>query len=364
MAFTAITGKSATSLIKPTDYESSWSHATEEVIQERIDELGLPFKVQYTTHVREEIKDYLTAGYKQTQYILGRSSLYFPIFEHYLNLYELPKELKYLPIVESALRPDVQSGVGAVGLWQFMDFTGEQYRLRINDYVDERRDPIRSTEAAVRMLAELYEQYQDWSLVLAAYNAGPGRVNKAIRYAGTKDFWTLMEYLPQETQRYVPAFIAAAYVVNFHDLHDLQPRYPAHHLQDTRVLRVQDYMTFRDIAYVTGISLPDIQYLNPSFLQGVIPKSSIGHYLVLPAEAVPAFRKFQEERSTVQVKVPAGSFRTTYVVTNGDTLGELAEMFHCTQEDLIRWNNLSGPDITVNQELLLYLSREFLLTKV
>ena len=290
------------------------SSLAEGAIKERLQLLNIPFTVEFNSEVKHYIKSYATSGYKGTQYILGRSTLYFPIFEHYLKIYRLPLELKYLPMVESRLRPQATSGVGAAGLWQFMPITADQYKLKINKYLDQRRDPYKSTEAAVKMLADLHEEFDDWSLVLAAYNCGPGRVRKAIRYAnGCRDFWEIRKYLPQETQKYVPAFIAAAYIENYYSLHDLVPRKPDMQMQNTRTLLVHQYMSFKDIAYKCGISEEIIYALNPGFVKGIIPTSYTGHYLVLPTEAVDAFKEYEAKlakKSSASLALASTNFNT------------------------------------------------------
>ena len=183
VAFTTLSANSASG--------AKWSAHTEMAIEKRLSDLQLPFEARYTPDVQRYIERYVTNGYKDAQAMLGRANLYFPIFEHYLVKENLPLDLRYLPMVESNLNPAAQSGVGASGLWQFMPATATQYGLTINEYVDERNDPYRSTAAAVDMLERLYLQFGDWSLALAAYNCGPGRVKRAIRQAGSNDFWTL-----------------------------------------------------------------------------------------------------------------------------------------------------------------------------
>ncbi len=367
LAFCAMTAKIPSPLYgsPPAEPVVRNSVLSKELFRQRLAEIDIPFNVQYTERVHDDIVEYLTRGYRQTQYLLGRSTLYFPIFEHYLTVHNLPMELKYLPMVESALRPGVQSQVGAAGLWQFMDFTAQYYGLNITEYVDERKDPILSTQAAVKMLADLYEEYQDWSLVLAAYNAGPARVNKAIRQVpGASDFWAVQELLPEETQRYVPAFIAAAYVANFYDVHNIQPAFPDFELQDTRVISIRNYLTFRQIEEVTGVSRETLRKLNPGYQKQIIPQNASGYFLVLPSHAMPKFREFWNKKLNPEAAKPENIFQTTYVVTSGDSLRKLAEVFHCTPEAIIRWNQLSGPELVINQELVIYLSREFMITKV
>lgn len=345
----------------------AWSSQEEGAIPPRLQALEIPFEVNYSTEIKDLIKSYVTSGYKGTQHILGRATLYFPIFEHYLKINRLPLTLKYLPIVESRLKPSATSDVGAAGLWQFMPSTATEYNLKINRHLDERRNPHRATEAATKMLAELYDQFGDWALVLAAYNCGPTRVRKAIRLANCNNFWELKSYLPRETQKYVPAFIAAAYVDRYYSTHNLVPVYPDLELQDTRTFVVHKYMTFRDLAYTCDLDIETLAYLNPGYRNGIIPTSYAGNILVLPSHATEAFRIFQAElsdKSLASLKaVPYGFFLGTHVVNPGDRIESLARSYHCSIKDIVEWNGLRAPDLFVGQELTLYLSKNFFLPK-
>lgn len=343
--------------------ETSWSSHTEGDIKQRLNNIQLPFEAKYNAQVHFQIKRYVTSGYKDAQLMLGRSVQFFPIFEHYLNLKQLPMELKYLPMVESTLRPYVKSSAGAAGLWQFIPSTARIYKLNINDYIDERHDPYKSTEAAVKMLHNLYEQFGDWQLVLAAYNCGPGRVAKAIRLAGgCPEFSVIKDYLPRETQDYIPRYVAAAYLANFYRYHGLKPVFP-NYLQtpETRTFKVHEYITFRDITFVSGISSSVIEYLNPGYSKGFIPKSSSGHFLILPLKAAPAFQKLLAEKSgnmaLYDQVAPPGTFKTKYIVSAGDRIENIAQRYQCRADDIIKWNNLKTPDIFVNQELALILPK-------
>ena len=210
----------------------------ESAVMERLADLNLPVEVRYTPTVRSRIRQYLVEGSRDSEIILGRTAMYFPVFEHYLRLYRLPEALKYLPIVESTLRARATSHAGASGLWQFVPATARSMGLKVNGTVDERLDTYRATEAAVKMLAALHKEFGDWGIALTAYNCGPGNVRQAIRLAGRRDYWAIQRYLPRETQRYVPAFIAAAYLVNYYQHHGLHPDFPVYDLQETRVFRV------------------------------------------------------------------------------------------------------------------------------
>lgn len=336
-----------------------WTAQTEEIIKERLQALSLPFEAQYDVNVRNFIKRYTTYGYKDAQAILGRTVMYFPIFEHYLKLEKLPLELRYLPLVESSMRPWAKSSAGAAGLWQFMRPTARELNLQINQWVDERRDPYRSTEAAVKMLKTLHKQYGNWPLALAAYNCGPGTVNKAVRQAGCKDYWTVKNYLPKETQKYVPAFIAATYLGQHYSDHGLQPKFPKFDLQETRTVKVYKYMRLKDIAYVCDVDVATLSLLNPGYVQGILPQRKSGNFLILPKRVLSSFHEYQNQNNlgkmlTAKGGVPTGHVESTYVVEPGYNIFSLASLLGCSVEDIMTWNNLQTKEVFVNQELILY----------
>ncbi len=344
----------------------TWTTTTEQAIEKRLEQLRLPFPVQSSNRIIRYIRDYTAVGISETEAMLGRSALFLPIFEHYLSLYQLPQELKYLPTVESGLKTDTQSPAGARGLWQLMEVTARQYKLRVNSTTDERLDPYKSTEAAMRILSDLYDQYQDWTLTIAAYNCGPGRVNKAIRLAGCKDYWEVSRYLPLETQRYVPAFVAAAYIHKHYTDHSLTPRSSIAASEGVRVFRISTTMTFSQVAKACNITIQTIRQLNPAFPGGVIPQSATGYYLTIPATASPVFRQWLSSLPAYDHTVYANreAYHTTYVTAPGDGIDVVARRFQCSVDDIMRWNNLKAREIVVNQELNIYLSKEFLLRKV
>lgn len=343
----------------------TWNTHSEGSVKMRLAHLELPVEVQYNDLVLDRVKMYVTGGRRATENILGRTVLYFPVYEYYLRKYNLPESLKYLPMIESGLRPGARSQVGAVGMWQLMYSTGRHYGLTVNEYIDERRDPYRSTEAAVRLLADLYDMFGDWALVLAAYNGGPGRVQRAIEVAGCNDYEEVLPYLPLETRRYVPYFVAAAYIANHHLDHDLIPRLPEYLMAPTRTIEVHQHAAISELAEATGLSYSTISRLNPALLQGAIPRSQKGYYLVLPAGATTAARQYFARRAKRDPKtvVPANYFRYSHVVGEWETIEELARTFHCTVEDIMKWNNLTEPEVVVNQELDLYLSRKYIFNR-
>lgn len=363
MAFHSVHSHGAPPLDKTA---GTWNASTVKEVQQRLEELRLPFPLQSHDRVIRYVRDYAAVGINETEAMLGRSALFIPVFEHFLSAYQLPQELKYLPIVESGLKTDSKSPAGARGLWQLMEVTARQYKLRVNSATDERLDPYRSTEAAMRILSDLYDQYQDWPLTIAAYNCGPGRVNKAIRMAGCKDYAEVSKHLPFETQRYVPAFIAAAYIYKHHEDHGLSARVKDAYAAGVRVFNISSAMTFSQVAKAANTTIQVIRELNPAFPGGVIPQSDKGYYLTIPAPASPVFREWLSRQAGYNHTIYANkeAYHTTYVTAPGDGIDAVARRFQCSVEDIMRWNNLNAREIVVNQELNIYLSKDFLLRRV
>ena len=256
---------------------------------ERLQRIPSVMEMPYNDVVRKFIDRYAVRLRASVSYMLGAANFYMPIFEEALEMYNLPLELKYLPVIESALSPTATSRVGAAGLWQFMLATGKQYGLEVNSLVDERRDPIKSTYAAARYLRDLYKIYDDWNLVIAAYNYGPQNINKAIhRAGGVKDYWAIYKYLPRETQGYVPAFIAANYIMTYYCEHNICPmrtQIPAK--SDTIV--VNRDVHFKQIAAVTGIRIEELRSLNPQYRRDIVNGSTQPSVIRLPQSYVNAF---------------------------------------------------------------------------
>jgi membrane-bound lytic murein transglycosylase D len=339
--------------------EAYYDETTTEIgIQDRLSRIDIPFRFTYTDDITKQVRQYVTTGKRDTERILGRTELFFPIFEHYLEAYDLPMELKYLPMIESGLRLDIRSHAGAVGLWQMMGITARHYKLTVDQYMDERHDPYRATEAAVRMLSDMYKMFGDWSLVLAAYNSGPGRVQQAIRTAGSKNFDVVKNYLPKETQLYIPKFVAAAYIANYYSNHDLIPRLPQYDLRNTRTLKVYQRASFSELAKASGLDYGTIAGLNPVYLKGFVPGHAKGNFIVLPENAVEKVRDYLAKKGTsIKAPIPAGKFKMTYTVEKGESIDTLAKRFKCTIEEIMVWNNLKKADIVINQQLVLYLSK-------
>ncbi len=255
-------------------------------LKARLKASDCPVKPILTKNVKRYIGYYVRGGRANTEAILGRSAIYFPIFDYYIKKHNLPPGLKALSIIESALKPKAKSHAGAAGLWQFMPFTGKAYGLKINNYVDERYDPHKATEAALKYLAHLHKAYGQWELALAAYNCGPKKVEDAMKKVGSRDFWKIRKHLPKETRQYVPRYIAAFYVMNNYYFHDIRPAYPDYNLQITGVTKIFKRRSFALLSEETGISESLIATLNPAFKKQIIPPSKEGYNVILPTLGV------------------------------------------------------------------------------
>lgn len=262
--------------------ESNKTKVSKATFVKRLERRSFSMDVTYNKDVKKFVKKYISKDRVGTELLLGRQTTFLPIFEKYIEKFQLPRELKNLPIIESALNPIAESQVGARGLWQFMPSTGRMYGLTINDYVDERCDPVKSTIAGLSYLKDLYAKYGDWKLAIASYNCGPGRVDKAIKKAGKSSFEGIKKYLPKETQAYVAKFIATSYVMDNYFFHDLRPIYPEYTLQFVKVVKVHKRTSLKKIAKQTGMSLEIIQKLNPSYRKGIIPPSADGNFIIIP----------------------------------------------------------------------------------
>lgn len=351
--------------------ENCTSTATNPVVSDsvyidRLQRIPAIIEMPYNEVVRKFIDMYATRLRQKVAFMLSANNFYMPIFEEALDLYDLPQELKYLPVIESALNPTATSRAGAVGLWQFMLTTGKIYGLKNNSLVDERRDPIKSTRAAVRYLKDLYEIYNDWNLVLAAYNCGPGTINKAIRRAGgEKDFWTLYNYLPKETRGYVPAFIAANYIMTYYCEHNISPmemRMP----EGTDTIQVSKNLHLQQVADVCKINIDQLRALNPEFKKDIIPGNEEPYALRLPNNMISCFIEhedsiynykpevYQKRRSTVAIVTPKSSSSGKAVyhrIRNGETLGGIAAKYGVSVSQLRRLNGIKGSNIRAGKSI-------------
>ena len=326
-----------------------------------------PMNLAYNSIVKNYIDLYTERRRSQVSRMLGTAQYYFPLFEATLDKYDMPLELKYLAIVESALNPRAKSRAGAKGLWQFMYATGKMYGLTTNSYVDDRYDPIKATEAACQFMTSLYKTYGDWNLVLAAYNSGPGNVNKAIRRSGGKrDYWHLRPYLPRETAGYVPAFIAVNYVMSYASEHHLypEPYYYTYHKVDT--LEMKEMITFELISEYANVSISELELLNPAYVHNVVPHvKGKRYFLVLPKEAhgmfaanedtIYALAKIDvEQKKTVLPEMTDNTQKQIHRVKSGESLGLIAGRYKVRVSDIKRWNGLKSDMIRVGQKLVIY----------
>ncbi len=347
---------------------------TDEELIERLSQLPTVIEMPFNSVVRDHIIMYSDRRKQLVENMLGMSLYYMPIFEQALDRYGLPMELKYLPVIESALNPDAVSRAGATGLWQFMLPTAYGEGLEVNSLIDQRRDPYASSDAAARYLKKLYDIFDDWSLAIASYNCGPGNVNKAIRRAGgesKKDFWQIYPYLPGETRGYVPAFIAANYIMNYYDKHNISPALAKKPIV-TDTVHVSRRVHFEQISDVLGIPVEEIKALNPQYRTGLIPGDIRPYSLVLPSLQVYAYVANEDSivnhnaeryaRRDVVEPAPAGSgsdSRGEYVeelivkyhtVKRGETLNRIARKYGVTAAS-IRKTNKIGRKVRRGQKL-------------
>ena len=359
----------------PTDVD--YSELPTEVLKERLRKLNekTPFNVEYNPILEQVIKSFLKNRRSSLERLMSLSDYYFPMFEQEMSNQKIPLEMKYLAIIESALNPKARSRAGATGLWQFMYATGKSYGLEVNNYVDERSDPVRSTKAAAKYLNELYKIFGDWDLTLAAYNTGPGNVTKAIRRSnGKTNYWNLRPYLPRETAGYVPAFLATLYIFEYAKEHGFKPQKRANHLFQTDTIRVKQAIPFKDIAEITGMDVQDIQFFNPSYQLDVVPYVEGRNYAVrLPISEIGKFVSNEQaiynylneqkaQREQILPEVAKGeqyaggksTKKTIYTVKKGDNLGKIASRHGVSINNLKRWNRMKSNKVRVGQRLSIY----------
>jgi membrane-bound lytic murein transglycosylase D len=326
-----------------------------------------PFEMAYNPVVKRYMERYLKHGSSRLSRMMAHGQYYFPMFEEHLAKYDMPLELKYLAVVESALNPKAKSHVGATGLWQFMYGTGKIYGLKVNSYVDDRNDPLKSTEAACQYMLKLYEIFDDWNLALAAYNSGPGNVNKAIRRSGGKtSYWEIRPFLPRETSAYVPLFIAASYAFEYGPLHGIGPaEIPAYYIE-TDTVRITRQIHFKQVEEGLGVDAALMEFLNPQYRYNIVPVvDGQEYFLTLPATSAMAFRMQQdtlysvadayfEARASTIPELTQMNERTTHRVQSGETLGHIASKYGVGVSEIKRWNGLSSDMIRIGQRLVVY----------
>jgi len=350
-------------------YEAELEELPTALLKERFAEIDAisPFNVEYNPQLEQLIKSYLLNRKAIFSVMMERARFYFPMFEEHLAKYNIPLELKYLAVIESALKPTALSRVGAAGLWQFMYQTGKIYGLDVSSYVDERSDPIRATEAACKYLSTLYNIYNDWDMALAAYNSGPGNVNKAIRRAGgSTNYWKIRPYLPRETASYVPIFYATMYIFKYSNEHNIVARENAISKFETDTIHLKRQITFKQINDILGVDKEVITFLNPQYKLEIIPKIKDKNYiLTLPRKDVGAFVSNEdliyayldaEETKRVKelpkyVKV---NDRITYKVKSGDYLGKIASRYNVSVNSIKKWNRMSSTNLKIGQRLVIY----------
>lgn len=341
------------------------------IYAKRIEELNRNTTIDlvFNNHVKSFINVYAVQKRSKTERILGLADVYFPLFEQTLDKYNMPLELKYLAVVESALNPTAGSWAGAKGLWQFMYATGKQYGLNSNTLVDDRYDPLKATDAACRHLRDLYNQFGDWFLALAAYNSGAGNVNKAIRRAGgVKNYWAIWPYLPRETRGYVPAFIAVNYVMNYAPEHNICPLDPGIIKNGTDTVTVHDVLHFDQLNEMLGVPMADLRFFNPQYKADIIPATSskpclltlpnqyVGPYIDNEKELYTFKTKSGIDKEKLQERIKAMSDRSVHVVKSGETLSSIARKYHVSVSQLKRWNNLKSDRLSIGQRLVVYSS--------
>lgn len=336
----------------------------------RLQNLGSEIPVAYNQEVRKFIISYTTRNKAVISRALGRSEAYFPIFEEELLKNDMPLELRMLPVIESSMIPKARSRVGAAGLWQFMYKTAVGYKLEMTSFIDQRYDPVLATRAACKHLKMLYDMYGDWYLALAAYNCGPGNVNKALRRAEGKGFWDIYPYLPSETRDYVPAFIAVNYAYAYHKEHDIIPNEP-HVPLSTDTLHISRIMHFEQISSTIGTPIDVIRGLNPQFIKDIVPAVNGRSYdLVLPLSEIGKFMEHEEEIMNKDVVYLAEYMSPrkngempkfvidskTHVVKSGENLTLIAKKYGVTVSQICKWNNISNPSkIRIGQKLTIFL---------
>ena len=323
----------------------------------------------YNKHVKSFIDVYAVQKRDHTCRILGLADIYFPMFEQALDKYDIPLEIKYLAVVESALNPRAGSHAGAKGLWQFMYATGKTYKLNVTSLVDDRMDPVKATEAACQHLLDLYNKYDDWFLALAAYNSGGGNVNKAIRRAGgIKNYWAVWPFLPKETRGYVPAFIAVNYIMNYSQEHNLYPTDPGIIADGVDSVTVHQPLHFDQLHEMLNIPMEDIKFFNPQYKASIIPaKANNPLSLRLPEKYIDSFIVHEKElysfktkkgidREKLEEEMKKISDRSVHIVKSGENLGSIANKYRISVKQLKSWNKLKSNTIYPGQKLIVYSS--------
>jgi len=363
--FDEVYGSIAEENYEPVEYEE----LPTDVLKMRLEELNTktPFNIEYNPSLESVIKSYLKNRRKTMGKLIAISEYYFPMFEEALDKHDLPLEIKYLAIVESALNPTARSRVGAKGLWQFMFTTGKIFGLEVNSYVDERTDPLMATEAACLYLKSLNETFNDWDLALAAYNSGPGNVSKAIRRSGGKtNYWNIRHNLPRETAGYLPAFLATMYIFEYAEEHGFKRTGHTIPYVATDTIKVKKPITLDQVSRLTNVHIDELTFLNPSYKLGIIPVIKDEDYVLrLPIDALGKFVSnekaiyaFVEKENNDREKPLPELFeqpdKIRYKVRSGDYLGKIAERYGVGVSQIKRWNGLRSNNLRIGQRLTIY----------
>ena len=351
--------------------ENETAQITDTMYAKRLAALPTIVRMPYNNMVRSCIDRYTKKGRSQVSYLLGISEYYFPIIEEEIDRIGVPRELKYLPIIESALNPKAASRAGAKGLWQFMFHTGKLYGLKANNYIDERFDPVKATSAALHYLKDLYDMFQNWELAIAAYNCGPGNVKKAIlRSGGSTDFWKIYPWLPRETRGYLPGFIAASYIMTYYEDHGICPMESELPIAiDT--IHINKNLHFNQIVEVCGVDIQELRALNPQFIKDIVPGENETYVLrltnntttkfvenedtVYKHNADKYFPKTDIEKMLKEAKANTGAGNMIrHKIKNGETLGSIAIKYRVSVKQIMKWNNLKNSNIRAGKYLKIY----------
>jgi len=335
-----------------------------DLIQKRILELNkqTPMELMFNDQVFDYINKYLSTDKKLISKMLAYSEYYFPMIEAILDKHELPLELKYISIVESSLNPKARSVSGAVGLWQFMYLTGKQYNLSVSSYIDERQDPFKSTESACIYFKKLYENFGDWSLVLAAYNGGPGYIQRKILDTEINDYWSLQQHLRTETRNYVPKFIAINYLMNYYQEHNITKDEVKISFHEIDSIKLKNQVDLKSLTSVTCTSREVIEHLNPSYKRSIFPESAV---ILLPKDIINDFLLNEESNyKTIYLinekQILVDEDRILYKVQKGDYLGKIANKYNVNIYNLKKWNKLKSTKIKEGDQMVIFVEKEHL----
>jgi membrane-bound lytic murein transglycosylase D len=380
MSWFYYTGRDTIAYLNSTDRYNFNTDISDSLFAVRIENISTPLDLSYNANVQKYLDRYVKNGRWIAPKFLGMSQQYFPLFEETLDSYNMPLELKYLPVIESAFNPIAKSPAGATGLWQFMYKTGIGMGLEINSFVDERMDPVKSTDAACRYLKSLYQTYGDWTVALAAYNCGPGTINNAIRRSGGKtNYWDLYPYLPYETRNYIPGFISIVYLFTYADDHGIKPEYIPF-FDDVDTVMVTKELHFAQLDSVLGIKVSQSRELNPQYKLDIIPAKTKPYPLRMRRQYISKFIELEDSiynfRDTVffnpqkitfkleenyvdyapVATQPSGTVALTYTVKSGDAVGLISSWYGINVDQLRAWNGLSGNMLRVGQQLKIYVA--------